>query len=950
MMRKNKSGGRRQLGLATGCGLAVALGHISVSLAAQPANKGGDDPKDDLQEVVVTGTIIRGIDPPGAQTVTLDRVAIEATGLTTIADVARTLPQVQNLGFSESVSFGQGAAANQQRGTSINLRGLGPNATLLLLDGNRITPSGTVGTFTEANIVPVAALQRIEVVADGASALYGSDAIAGVVNYVLRRDFVGVEGNVRYTSGKYWDQYGGNVLAGTKWELGGRPGNVLFTYDFDHQDPMLSSSSRFIRQDMRPFGGNDNRIVGNGVTSGSLTNIVVPTTTPNTVYPTAGNNLFYTVAPGNTGVPTAASLALNQLSLATNGTSPADYIQKNKRQQFVFVANQQLTDRLDFGVTGIYNRRDSDSRAATLGSYTVPATSPFYITGIPGQAAGAPLAVRYNYEKDFGLSSTNNLNKAYAVIGRLGVELGGGWRGTASLNRGLDVVDRTNPNSINNTAAQAAINNGLFNPFDTRPLSSSVLSGFRGNFLMYGETRLFDYVVKADGPLMDTRAGTIRVAAGGEYTRTDTLYRQGSPAGLTNVFTLARNTRMDRDVKAAFAEVFIPLVGKDMGIRGVHSLTLDVAARTEKYSDFGRTTNPRVGVEWATTESLSLRGSWSTSFRAPGIASKNPGTFQAVANGFVVNNAGNPLIPVDVPSTRQTRVITRGGSNSELLPEESDNYSLGFEYTPEAVEGLKLSASYYNYKYKQQIAQLFINGRDFLASPGNAEVFAPFIIPTPAPAGCVEGNPSTYNPLVAALATGSIPVTGPFCSVRAILDARDQNASSTKQDGLDVSVAYEFERWGGQLNVGASGSYLFNVKTAFTEGSPLVERVDTINYPVALRARFNAGWSRGPYNVGLIANVVGSYKNNLPITVLGVTQPVKSVPSWTTLDLNLGYRSSSEEGLLSGVRANLTIQNLTDRDPPVVLSSNGGTQGYAFDNQNHNPFGRIFRFQLTKSL
>lgn len=180
-----------------------------------------------------------------------------------------------------------------------------------MLDGNRTTPTGTVGTFTEANIVPVAALQRIEVVADGASAIYGSDAVAGVVNYVLRRDYDGIEVGGRYTGSRYWDQYGGYILAGAKWDREGLDGNILFTFDYDRQNPFFGSDSPLIQKDLRPFGGNDNRLAGNAVSTGGQANIVVAGATPNPTLPNAGTFTYFTVPAGSTGVPSVSALLLN---------------------------------------------------------------------------------------------------------------------------------------------------------------------------------------------------------------------------------------------------------------------------------------------------------------------------------------------------------------------------------------------------------------------------------------------------------------------------------------------------------------------------------------------------------------------------------------------------------------------------------------------------------------
>lgn len=170
-------------------------------------------------EIVVTGTHISGVKPVGSEAVTMDREAILATGQTNAADVVRTLPQVRNLGeFREGGTQG---GNNNQQGNAINLRGLGQAATLVLIDGHRVTNTGASQTFTEANAVPLAALERIEVVADGASAVYGSDAVAGVVNYVLRKDYEGIEASFRASNSNGGLELTPGITAGTNWDFGG---------------------------------------------------------------------------------------------------------------------------------------------------------------------------------------------------------------------------------------------------------------------------------------------------------------------------------------------------------------------------------------------------------------------------------------------------------------------------------------------------------------------------------------------------------------------------------------------------------------------------------------------------------------------------------------------------------------------------------------------------------
>lgn len=282
--------------------------------ASDPAEQLQVDQQPDqpAADIVVTGTSIRGISAVGSSTVALSRDQLQTSGRNSPVDVLRELPQVQGLGFDDSPRTAQNGNGNLQRGTTVNLRGLGSNATLLLIDGKRVAPTGNVFSFTEANQLPVSAIERIEVIADGASAIYGSDAVAGVVNYITRKRVEGVELSVRGTASNDYDQWGASVVAGHSFA----GANVVVAYDHDERGEMLNGDSPFLRQDLRRFGGPDNRIRTNTATASAPGNIVVPRATTNPLLPTAGRFDYYGIRPGASGVGlTAADLLLNQPNL-----------------------------------------------------------------------------------------------------------------------------------------------------------------------------------------------------------------------------------------------------------------------------------------------------------------------------------------------------------------------------------------------------------------------------------------------------------------------------------------------------------------------------------------------------------------------------------------------------------------------------------------------------------
>ena len=248
-------GGNRLVRCAVRATLAAmaASGWSGTALAQVPAPP---DKSDELDEIVVTGSRIRGAEPVGSTVITVSRQDIEVAAPISTTALIQRLPQVFNLGVSESSRGQSGGSGNITYGSAINLRGLGPYATLTLIEGHRAVPQGTTGFGVDASIIPTAALGRVEVVADGASALYGSDAVAGVVNLILRRDFEGVEASVRGGSGDAYSEKQGSLIGGMGWTSG----HVMAAYEYAFHSNLNGLDRDFFRGDLTARGGRDFRV------------------------------------------------------------------------------------------------------------------------------------------------------------------------------------------------------------------------------------------------------------------------------------------------------------------------------------------------------------------------------------------------------------------------------------------------------------------------------------------------------------------------------------------------------------------------------------------------------------------------------------------------------------------------------------------------------------------
>ena len=316
------------------------------------------------------GSRIRGVAPVGSPVIALDRADLSRSTASTVADFLKEVPQVVGTGIDETRFASTGInASNASRATAINLRGLSPAATLVLLDGHRVTPSGTAGAFVDSSAIPSSAVQRLEVVADGASALYGSDAIAGVVNIILRKDFEGAETILRDTFADGYSRFQASQLLGQHWS----GGNVMVAYEYSTNDPLNSSERDFYNADQRPRGGSDYR--SQSCNPGTLrigtTTYAIPATAPGTR-------------------PPASRLVAGTRNLCDK--SFTDIIPDQQRHSAVVYASQDLGERVSVSLEGYWSLKKLEAEFAGQGSATttpalnVPATNAYFVrpTGTTG--------------------------------------------------------------------------------------------------------------------------------------------------------------------------------------------------------------------------------------------------------------------------------------------------------------------------------------------------------------------------------------------------------------------------------------------------------------------------------------------------------------------------------------------------------------------------------------
>lgn len=949
------------------CG--VALTALTGPTAAFAQDKSAD--KSVVEEVIVVGTNISGVKPVGSEPVVIRREEALRMGVSNVADVVRRIPQVQ-MGVGDDVGFQGGTSHQGYNGSqteTVSLRGLGTAATLVLVDGRRPVGSGAVATATEANQIPLAALERVEVLPDGASALYGSDAVAGVINFVLRKNFDGVEASVRVGNQSGGTEYNGSLTAGTRWEkLGGLgAGNFIVTYEHQDREAMSAGKIARLRRDLRSQGGPDLRLSNDAATVGFSPNIISEGAGANTTIPGADNFTYWGVPAGSGIGLTPGSLALNQPSLI-DGSDYTDWTGKQNRDQVAAYFNQQLTDRIELFGSATYTDRDTYTRSVANSTSVALAGTPFLIAGLP-----ANQQVQYSTLKDGQIRAFSASSKT--IGGTLGAraDLFAGWRGEAYYNYGHnEQCDSCVTGVLNSSALTAQVRSGAINPLSSGPLSAAQMASVYGGSQFKSRTTLNDWLAKIDGPLFTLPAGKLRAAVGGEYRVEENANRNNSNTGPTNALqalSTYSGSAYERNIKSLFSELYIPIIGEEMNIPLIKRVTLSAAVRYDDYSDAGDTTNPRYGVTWDLTDELSVSGTWGTSFRAPSVTDSNP---NAVTSGTLLPGVpnydpriANGVLPAGIFGPfGLTNAALLLGSNPDLTPETSENWSVSGSWKK---GGLQLTATYWSISYDNQIsfpgtlAYLSATPADAPANGGNYRGWGQFVIPIKNPSTCNNADLSTADPKLAALLQGlnydfvggggsfsqGSALENNFCRVNVVLDSRLQNVASVTQRGMDFSASYTRAVREVILNGRLNVARVLENEVTTGPGQTASEMTGDLN-------QLSGGFKwRGSATATALwksfdATVTARYLDKMHASgLLGVNfqpLPPKTISSHTQLDLTLGYNGELKSPLhgLKSWRAQVAVTNLFEDYPDFFANQNGGWNGkYGL------PFGRTASFQLT---
>jgi iron complex outermembrane receptor protein len=858
---------------------------------AAPAeiSSGGSAVRAEVERVIVTGSNIPTAEEVGPNPVDTYRPEdIQKLGIRTATDLTQKLPVVTGFGVNENIGNGGDGR------TEVNLRGLFPKETLVLVDGRRVAPVGFAAfSSVDINLIPFALVDHIDVLKDGASAIYGSDAVGGVVNFILKHKFRGLElevsyGNTNLGSSNDAGEREGYLLAGTGDD---KTDIVVFAQFYDRaaifsRDRDISSNG-----DFTTFGGADTR---SGNFPGRVGSFVLrpglKTPTPHFAPDVASDPEYVR----RTSLPVKDQLF--NFAALTSSISEAD------RQYFYGSVTRDLCDKYltvfaDFKyvrsffnaalapvpfVPDPFKQADRVTPVSSQG-FSVPLSNPFnpFTTGNATLPDGTPVVTGVRYrELALGARNFKDINNDYLFD--VGVRGNLGEFGDYFKTWNYEFAFRYNSNDkvlvANGIVSKPGLRDALldtnpataFNPFGRNVNTPAALSRVLISLHETGVATLTDELASFNGDILKLPPGPISFALGSEH-RKETV--NDIPDSLNTTFSTIgavdlEATRGSRDVWSYYGELRIPVTSPSWNFRGAYSLEFQVAERIEYFSDFGITERPKFSVRYQPLDSsLTLRATYNEAFHAPNLSDLAP----SAQEGFV--DVFDPAFPS--PETVLVRALLGGQPN--LRPEVAYGFTYGFVWSPKFIRGLTLSADFYHIDLRDRtnfIQEQFIVDQNF-ASGGKRF-----------PGQVVRD-----------------PVTGQITLIRNLT----QNISRTITEGIDYEAIYVFDTaiFGGSgfgtFTFTLNGNYLSRYVAAINVGDKELEysgeATDFAGYLPHNRLYASLYYDLGGLDAGVTVHYVGQtsdlpFSTNLDVRK-GITSGADPFPrkvrEWTTVDAIISY-------------------------------------------------------------
>lgn len=870
-------------------GLAAAFGGLAVASIGVPSAHA----QQQLERIEITGTHIKRVDAETPQPlIILSREDIERSGKTTLNELLQNLPVVSSGTFSEATGAGNTFAPGT---AAVSLRGLGVNTVLVLLNGRRIAGYGFAQNINEAfvdlNSIPITAIERIDILKDGASAIYGSDAIAGVINVILRRDFRGVEisGSAGVTSEGGGDEYRASLAAGFG-NLASDRFNVMATLDYFRRDEIGAGDRAYSKTaNQEPRGGFDQRSpTGN---PGTWMGAAVP----------GGFQPFAACPPdritsGILGVPTCA------YDFATDNW----LLPKTERIGLFARGVMDFTQNLSgFAELGYNQNVTNQSAAPTPGNFPVPAAN-------PSNPFGADVRAIYRLTEVGKRLNEIDSETMRVLVGLRGLAAGIDWESAVNWSR--NEVVNTGTNYVDQRLANAAMSGtvpGFAGQFWnlTGANNPALVNALRVTPVRVGESELTSIDLKGSREIFQLSGGPAAVAAGLEY-REESISDTPDPLSRLGVIVGSGGTSTagERDLTVGFVEFSLPFA------KGWES---QVAARHDNYSDFGGATTGKISLGFRPTTNVLLRAGWSSGFRAPSLVELYLGQSMAFPNVRDVRRcnaytaAFGAMDPRTLGVCTSPQVRTQFTGNPALEAEDSDSYTLGIVFEP--MRDLSVAVDYFS-----------INHTNRITSPTAA-----FLVANEAlfPGAVVRAAPNAND--IAAGAPGALFGTAATDPNIPGINRSFFNATRQKTWGVDLDLRYSWTMAGiGRFLATSAFTYLGSFKQQVNPGQPETEFVDTFQYP-RLRNVTSLNWATGPWNSTVAVTYIGSYDQFYQVTH-------DRVKPWTTVDAQVQYTGFRNWRLAVGAT------NLFDEDPPF-----SDLDWFGFDADTHSPRGAFYYMRAT---
>ena len=901
--------------------LLALVASASTAGAAFAQDNGGAT---NLDRIEVTGSRIKRTDVEGTlPVIALDRQAIEASGDISVADFLR------DTSFNSFGSYQSSSGSSWGGFSGISLRGLGEGRTVILVDGRRAPTAPMVGSAQDLNSIPMAAVERIEILPSGASAIYGSDAIGGVVNIITRKDYEGVQAT--YGIGRPTNEGGDTEEMSVMFGVSGEKGRMLGGASYSSRDIIYTRDRDYW------YGAPGTSAFSNnfatGVSFGSATRLQHPqfgSAVPGLCTNGDDSDLFWMSGSGAN-----SQCQYNHLASSANLTST-----KNKA---VFLnGDYQINDDWTVYFNTSVTKSEARGRYAPVPSSPFPGGAIRLVAGSPNHpatsAAQGGLNPNWNdpYYQQFAgrdlflfhrfaalgprdsLAETTTSSFLGGFQGRIGsvdLDVGGRYVEARATDMGY--------NYVVGGLAQAPITSGEYNIYD--PFSGDPKSlGFTSTILRDMKTSTKEVFANASFDMFQMAGGMASAAAGIEYRKDyyqdnyDPLSEAGQIVG-----SAGNSASGGRNVKAAYVEALFPILD---------NVDVDIAGRYEKYSDYGSDFAPMISLSWKPLESLKLRANYGEGFKAPSldILTQKP-AFDAAFTSHrdtCINQTSNPVC--------STQVNTYSIANPGLKSEQSKQWGLGAIW--DATNWLSMELDYYNIKITNQISSFSVttianclSGIVTTSCPGGISVF---------PAGSQANAPDA-----------SLGLGVEFGANGEILYGQTgyANQGQTTTEGYDLSLRTNFDlgNWGSLRN------NLMATYVADIAGSNGVNYGGRPGYP-RLRGNMNNVWTIGDWDfiwsISYIHHTQSftyrdwlgdGMEDGISFDEYSEGLVGKTISSYTTHDLQVNYKTPWNATITLGVK------NLADRSP---------TRDYLYeyygsdtvDTYLYDPWGRVPYFRYTQ--